>query len=166
MGIHGNSTCSLSLGGKGQCRGTLLGEENKGMRAMFLMMNEARLLVGLQGFGCASASYMNALNYARERVQGKNLLKAMDTDAPSVPIIQHPDIRRQLMTMKAYVEGFRNAHFTALQTAAFLIAKLPGRQNFLYRKVAGLGDDHANGFLIEFSIPFVFAQRTDIKLLM
>ena len=70
MGIHGNSTCSLALGGKGQCRGTLLGEENKGMRAMFLMMNEARLLVGLQGLSCASASYLNAINYARERVQG------------------------------------------------------------------------------------------------
>jgi alkylation response protein AidB-like acyl-CoA dehydrogenase len=56
MGIHGNSTCSLTLGGKGQCRGTLLGEENKGMRAMFLMMNEERLLVGLAGFACASSA--------------------------------------------------------------------------------------------------------------
>jgi len=108
MGIHGNSTCSLTLGGKGNCRGMLLGEENKGMRAMFLMMNEARLLVGLQGLSCASASYMNAVNYARERVQGKNLLSFMDKDAPSVPIIQHPDIRRQLLTMKAYVEGMRS----------------------------------------------------------
>ena len=70
MGIHGNATCSLALGGKGRCVGELLGEENKGMRAMFLMMNEARLLVGMQGFCCASASYMNAINYARERVQG------------------------------------------------------------------------------------------------
>lgn len=108
MGIHGNSTCSLTLGGKGNCRGMLLGEENKGMRAMFLMMNEARLLVGLQGLSCASASYMNAVNYARERVQGKNLLSFMDKNAPSVPIIQHPDIRRQLLTMKAYVEGMRS----------------------------------------------------------
>ncbi len=113
MGIHGNATCSLTLGGKGNCRGTLLGEENKGMRAMFLMMNEARLLVGLQGFGCASASYMNALTYARERIQGKNLLKAMDQNAPSVPIIQHPDVRRQLMTMKAYVEGMRSLLYYA-----------------------------------------------------
>ena len=73
MGIHGNSTCSLTLGGKGNCRGMLLGEENKGMRAMFLMMNEARLLVGLQALSCASASYLNAVNYARESVQGKHL---------------------------------------------------------------------------------------------
>lgn len=108
MGIHGNSTCSLTLGGKGQCIGTLLGEENKGMRAMFLMMNEARLLVGMQGFSCASASYMNAVNYARERVQGRHLLKMIDHSAPSVPIIQHPDVRRMLITMKAYVEGMRS----------------------------------------------------------
>jgi hypothetical protein len=108
MGIHGNSTCSIALGGKGKCRGTLLGEENKGMRAMFLMMNEARLLVGLQGFGCASSAYMYAVNYARERVQGKNLLQMMDKSAPSVPIIQHPDIRRLLITMKVFVEGMRS----------------------------------------------------------
>jgi alkylation response protein AidB-like acyl-CoA dehydrogenase len=108
MGIHGNATCSLTLGGKGECRGTLLGEENKGMRAMFLMMNEARLLVGMQGLACASSSYMNAVNYARERVQGKNLLQMMNPEAPSVPIIQHPDVRRMLLTMKSYVEGMRS----------------------------------------------------------
>jgi alkylation response protein AidB-like acyl-CoA dehydrogenase len=108
MGIHGNATCSLALGSKGKCRGTLLGEENKGMRAMFLMMNEARLLVGMQGLSCASASYLNAVNYARERIQGKYLLNMMDREAPSVPIIQHPDVRRQLLTMKAYVEGMRS----------------------------------------------------------
>ena len=108
MGIHGNATCSLTLGGKGKCRGYLLGEENKGMRQMFLMMNEARLLVGLQGFGFASASYMYALNYARERVQGKFLLNMRDDSAPSVPIIQHPDVRRQLMIMKSMTEGMRS----------------------------------------------------------
>jgi len=108
MGIHGNSTCSLTLGSKGKCRGTLLGEENKGMRAMFQMMNGARLLVGLQGFVCASSAYMYAVNYARERIQGKDILKMMDKSAPSVPIIQHPDIRRQLITMKVYVEGIRS----------------------------------------------------------
>ncbi|NNG01771.1 MAG: acyl-CoA dehydrogenase [Desulfobacteraceae bacterium] len=108
MGIHANSTCSLTLGGKGQCRGLLLGEENKGMRAMFLMMNEARLLVGMQGLSCASASYLNAVNYARERVQGRNLLQMMDPSTPPVPIIQHPDVRRMLLTMKSYVEGMRS----------------------------------------------------------
>jgi alkylation response protein AidB-like acyl-CoA dehydrogenase len=108
MGIHGNATCALSLGSKGACRGTLLGEENKGMRAMFLMMNEARLLVGLQGLACASAAYLYALNYARERVQGRHLSQIEEKSAPSVPIIQHPDIRRMLMTMKVYVEGMRS----------------------------------------------------------
>ena len=108
MGIHGNATCSLSLGSKGNCRGTLLGEENKGMRAMFQMMNEARLLVGLQGLACASAAYLYAVNYARERVQGRHLLKALEDDAPSVPIVEHPDVRRMLLTMKVYVEGTRS----------------------------------------------------------
>ena len=108
MGIHGNATCSLTLGGKGACRGLLLGEENKGMRSMFVMMNAARLLVGLQGFTGASNSYMNALNYARERVQGRHLLSMMDKNAPSVPIIQHPNVRRMLLTMKTYVEGMRS----------------------------------------------------------
>jgi alkylation response protein AidB-like acyl-CoA dehydrogenase len=108
MGIHGNATCSLSLGSKGNCRGTLLGEENKGMRAMFQMMNEARLLVGLQGLACASSAYMYAVSYARERVQGRHLLKALEDNAPSVPIIEHPDIRRMLLTMKVYVEGMRS----------------------------------------------------------
>jgi alkylation response protein AidB-like acyl-CoA dehydrogenase len=88
MGIHGNATCSLSLGSKENCRGMLLGEENKGMRAMFQMMNEARLLVGLQGLACASSAYLYAVNYARQRVQGRHLLKTFERDAPSVAIIQ------------------------------------------------------------------------------
>jgi alkylation response protein AidB-like acyl-CoA dehydrogenase len=109
MGIHGSPTCSMALGSKGQCVGTLLGKENKGMSAMFVMMNEARLHVGMQGFSCASASYLNALNYARERVQGKHLTGSRDS--AGVPIIQHPDIRRMLLTMKAYSEGMRSLLF-------------------------------------------------------
>lgn len=108
MGIHGNATCSMSLGSKGKCRGILLGEENKGMRNMFLMMNEARLLVGIQAFTCASAAYMYAVNYARQRIQGRHLLNMTDKNAPAVPIIQHPDVRRMLLTMKVYVEGMRS----------------------------------------------------------
>ncbi|MFA6009936.1 MAG: acyl-CoA dehydrogenase [Desulfobacteraceae bacterium] len=105
MGIHGNATCSLTLGGKGECIGTLLGEENKGMKAMFVMMNEARLLVGMQGFSCATTAYMYAVNYAKERVQGPNLMKPA---GGGVSIIQHPDVRRQLLTMKSYVEAMRS----------------------------------------------------------
>lgn len=111
MGIHASATCSMTLGGKGNCIGTLLGEENKGMRAMFVMMNEARLLVGMQAFGCATASYMSALNYARERIQGRPLTAGKDATVPSVPIIRHPDVRRQLMTMKVFVEGLRSLHY-------------------------------------------------------
>ncbi|MDY6904268.1 MAG: acyl-CoA dehydrogenase [Thermodesulfobacteriota bacterium] len=107
MGIHGNPTCSLTLGGKGNCIGTLLGEENKGMKAMFLMMNEARFSVGVQGLSLASTSYANAVNYAKERIQGRDLLEFMNADAPAVNIIKHPDVRRQLLWMKSYVEGLR-----------------------------------------------------------
>jgi hypothetical protein len=75
---------------------------------MFLMMNEARLLVGTQGLACAGPAYLHALTYARERIQGRHLLKAMDKSAPSVPIIQHPDVRRMLMLMKVWVEAMRS----------------------------------------------------------
>ncbi len=107
MGIHGNPTCTMTLGAKGNCVGTLLGEENKGMKAMFLMMNEARFGVGVQGFSLAATSYANAVAYAKERVQGRMLLDFMNPEAPSVNIIKHPDVRRQLLFMKSYVEGMR-----------------------------------------------------------
>jgi alkylation response protein AidB-like acyl-CoA dehydrogenase len=108
MGIHGSATCAMSLGSKGHCRGLLLGEENKGMRVMFHMMNAARLDVGFIGFICGSAAYMYALNYARERLQGKALEKMTDPNAPQVAIIKHPDVRRMLMEMKTHTEGMRS----------------------------------------------------------
>lgn len=107
MGIHGNATASLSFGSKGNCIGELLGEENKGMKAMFVMMNEARLGVGMQGFGFATTSYINAVNYAKERVQGSHLLQMFDANPEAVAIIKHPDVKRQLISMKAYVDGMR-----------------------------------------------------------
>lgn len=108
MGIHANATCSMTLGGKDNCRGLILGEENMGMKIMFHMMNEARLEVGFQGFNLASMAYLYALNYARERLQGKDLDKIKDPAAPSVPIIRHPDVRRILLWMKSHVEGMRS----------------------------------------------------------
>ncbi len=108
MGLHGSPTCTMAMGGKGQCVGTLLGEENKGLASMFLMMNEARLLTGGQGLSCSSASYLHALDYARTRLQGG---KMGDKDKKQVPIINHPDVRRMLMTMKMYVEGMRSLHY-------------------------------------------------------
>jgi alkylation response protein AidB-like acyl-CoA dehydrogenase len=108
MGIHGNATASLSLGEKGECIGTPLGEVNKGMPEMFQMMNEARAFVGMQGFAVASASYMYALDYARNRVQGRHLTAGKNAAAKSVTIIEHPDVKRQLLNMKAYTEGMRS----------------------------------------------------------
>ncbi len=111
MGMHASPTCSLTLGGNGNCRGLLLGEEHKGMRVMFHLMNAARLLVGTIGHSSGSAAYLHALNYAKERMQGRDLEKAFDPEAPQVPIIQHPDIRRMLLWMKAHVEGMRSLLF-------------------------------------------------------
>ncbi|MCK5312301.1 MAG: acyl-CoA dehydrogenase [Desulfobacteraceae bacterium] len=108
MGIHGNATATLALGQKGESTGTLLGEENKGMAEMFVMMNEARVFVGLQGFSVASASYMYALDYAKTRIQGRHMLAGKDRGYENVRIIEHPDVRRQLLTMKAYVDGMRS----------------------------------------------------------
>jgi hypothetical protein len=108
MGLHGSPTCSLTLGGSGKCRGWLLGEPNQGMRIMFHMMNEARLDVGFQGFSHATAAYLYALDYARQRRQGRDLTAGKDATAPSVPIIVHPDVRRLLMWMKAHVDGMRS----------------------------------------------------------
>jgi hypothetical protein len=108
MGIHGSPTCSMALGGKGKCRGLLLGEENKGLMVMFHMMNEARLDVGTQGFLHASAAYLYAVDYARERLQGRDIEEGTNPEAPQVPIIRHPDVRRMLLLMKAYVDGMRS----------------------------------------------------------
>ena len=108
LGLHGSATCSMNLGVNGKCRGLLLGEENKGMRIMFHLVNTARLWIGALSFACGSSAYMHALKYARERLQGKDLEKIFEIDAPQVPIIRHPDVRRMLMWMKAHVEGMRS----------------------------------------------------------
>ena len=108
MGIHGSATCSMTYGSRGRCRGLLLGEENKGMKVMFQMMNDARLMVAGIGLNCAAASYALSLNYARERLQGRALENIADQGAPQVPIIEHPDVRRMLLWMKAHVDGIRS----------------------------------------------------------
>ena len=108
MGFHGSATCSMALGSKGDCRGFLLGEENKGLAIMFYMMNEARLSVGFQGSTTASLAYLYALDYARQRIQGKDLAEGRNPEAESIPIIRHPDVRRMLTWMKAHVDGMRS----------------------------------------------------------
>jgi hypothetical protein len=111
MGIHSSATCAMNLGEKGGCKGYLLGHENQGMKIMFYMMNEARLNVGFQAYTYGSAAYLYAANYAKQRVQGKDLLAAKDPSAPSVAIIKHPDVRRMLIWMKAHVDGMRSFVF-------------------------------------------------------
>jgi len=107
MGIKGSSTCTLNFGDEGKCIGELLGKEREGMRIMFLMMNGARLDVGMQGLGCASAAFEHAIAYAKERIQSAPVWEMKNPDAKAVPIIQHPDVRRDLLWMKAHVEGIR-----------------------------------------------------------
>ena len=104
MGIHGNPTCVMNYDG---ATGFLLGEAHKGMRAMFTMMNEARLGVGMQGLGQASIAYQNAAIYAKDRLQGRDVTGAKNPDGPADPLIVHPDIRRSLMDQKSFVEGAR-----------------------------------------------------------
>ena len=104
MGIHANSTCQMVFEG---AKGWLLGEPNRGLQAMFVMMNSARLATGIQGLGLAEAAYQNAVAYARDRVQGKALKDARDDSAASQPIVMHTDVRRLLLTTRAYVEGGR-----------------------------------------------------------
>ena len=104
MGINGNATCVLNYDG---ATGYLLGQEHKGMRAMFTMMNEARLAVGLQGYAQAAVAYENALDYARTRLQGRAVTGDENPDGPADPLIVHPDIRRSLMDQKSFVEAAR-----------------------------------------------------------
>ena len=104
MGIHGNSTCVMNYD---EATGFLLGDMHKGMRAMFTMMNEARLGVGMQGVSQAAAAYENALAYAKDRLQGRDVTGAKNPDGPADPLIVHPDIRRSLMDQKSFVEGAR-----------------------------------------------------------
>ncbi|MDG4883547.1 acyl-CoA dehydrogenase [Mesorhizobium sp. WSM4884] len=114
MGIHGNSTCVMNYD---EAEGSLLGELNGGLKAMFTMMNEARLGVGLQGLSVSEIAYQNAAAYAKDRLQGRSLSGVKAPDKKADPIIVHPDIRRSLMTMKAFNEGGRAlALWTAIKS--------------------------------------------------
>jgi alkylation response protein AidB-like acyl-CoA dehydrogenase len=104
MGIHGNATCVMNLDG---ATGWLIGEANKGLAAMFVMMNSARLGVGMQSLGLAEAAHQNATAYAKDRLQGRAPSGPQDQAKPADPIIVHPDVRRMLLTSRAYTEGGR-----------------------------------------------------------
>ncbi|QZP09863.1 acyl-CoA dehydrogenase C-terminal domain-containing protein [Caenibius sp. WL] len=104
MGLHGSATCVMNYDG---AKGWLVGQENRGLAAMFVMMNAARLGVGIQGLGQAETAFQNGANYARERRQGRALTGPADPGQPADPIIVHPDVRRMLMNAKALTEGLR-----------------------------------------------------------
>jgi len=142
MGIHGNATCVMNYDG---ATGWLLGDLHKGMRAMFTMMNEARLGVGLQGYAVAEAAYQNALAYAKDRLQGRAITGAENPSGAADPLIVHPDIRRNLMDQKSFVEGARALTFWA----ASLI-------DATHRK----GDAAADG-LVSLMIPVIKGFQTD-----
>ena len=142
MGIHGNATCVLNYDG---ATGWLLGDLHKGMRAMFTMMNEARLGVGLQGYAVAEAAYQNALDYAKDRLQGRDVTGVKNPGGAADPLIVHPDIRRNLMDQKSFVEGARALTFWG----ASLIDR--------HRR---MGDDAAEG-LIGLLTPVIKGFQTD-----
>ncbi|WP_298293200.1 acyl-CoA dehydrogenase C-terminal domain-containing protein [uncultured Litoreibacter sp.] len=142
MGIHGNSTCVMNYD---EATGYLLGTEHKGMRAMFTMMNEARLGVGLQGYAQASVAYENAAWYANDRLQGRAVTGDVYPDKPADPLIVHPDIRRNLMDQKSFVEGAR--------AFVFWGANLIDRHH-------RAGDDDADG-LISLMTPVIKGFLTD-----
>jgi len=111
MGIRGSATATLNFGDNGNCIGELLGQEREGMKIMFLMMNEARLNTGMQGLDLASVSFEHAVQYAKERIQSRRIEDTSNQAAPPVAIINHPDIRRSLLWMKAHVEGMRAMNY-------------------------------------------------------
>lgn len=113
MGIHASSTCVMNYD---KAVGYLVGEPHQGLKAMFTMMNEARIYVGVQGLGLAEVSYQNAAAYAKERLQGRSLKGAKYPDKPADPLLVHPDIRRMLLTMRSFNEGARAlVMYTALE---------------------------------------------------
>ena len=146
MGIHGNATCVMNLDG---ARGWLIGEPHKGLAAMFVMMNSARLGVGMQSLGLAEVSLQNAVAYARDRIQGRSASGVKQADKAADPIIVHPDVRRMLLTCKAYTEAGR-----ALTTlTALLNDRMDGHPDAVVRT-------DAEG-LIAFLTPVIKAFITD-----
>jgi alkylation response protein AidB-like acyl-CoA dehydrogenase len=142
MGIHGNSTCVMNYDG---ATGWLIGDLHKGMRAMFTMMNEARLGVGLQGYAVAEPAYQGALAYAKDRLQGRAVTGDANPAGPADPLIVHPDIRRNLMEQKSFIEGARAFTYWAAS---------------LIDRSRRMGDEAAEG-LVSLMIPVLKGFQTD-----
>ncbi|MEW1550259.1 acyl-CoA dehydrogenase [Streptomyces tsukubensis] len=107
MGLKASNTCEMTFGDKHPAKGWLIGDKHDGIRQMFMIIEFARMMVGTKAIATLSSGYLNALEYAKERVQGQDLVNFMDKSAPKVTITHHPDVRRSLMTQKAYAEGMR-----------------------------------------------------------
>ncbi|TXL91704.1 acyl-CoA dehydrogenase [Streptomyces sp. IB2014 016-6] len=107
MGLKASNTCELTFGDRHPAKGWLIGDKHEGIRQMFMIIEFARMMVGTKAIAALSTGYLNALEYAKERVQGPDLSQFMDKSAPKVTITHHPDVRRSLMTQKAYAEGMR-----------------------------------------------------------
>jgi alkylation response protein AidB-like acyl-CoA dehydrogenase len=152
MGINGSATCVLNFGDADGCVGELVGGvENAGMAQMFRMMNGARIAVGIQGLAAASSAYLNALEYAKDRKQGPHFTQWKDPTVPRVPILEHPDVRRMLLDMKAHVEGTRA-----------LVMKLARHVDFS-RLLRGKDDEKASYHhgQVELLTPLVKAYASD-----
>lgn len=152
MGIKGSATCTLTFGDNDKCVGYLLGKEREGMKIMFQMMNEARLDTAMQAHGISSAAYMHSVTYAKNRVQGSSVTKGKTPDAGSVTIVKHPDVRRMLLWMKAYVEGDR------------MLMLFTAKNLDLSHAATGDEAKEANG-LVELLIPISKAGITDTAVL-
>ena len=147
LGLHASPTCTLEFGSKDNCIGYLCGQENMGLAHMFQMMNSARINTGVSGMAIASTAYLNALEYTKNRIQGKDITGNVKDD---VAIIRHPDIRRMLMWMKASVEGMRSMIYTAAFWSDLAYELPDGDEKKRYQ------------FLIDFITPIIKAYCSDI----
>src|SRR6476660_2536550 len=138
MGLKASTTCELTFGARRPAVGTLVGDVHDGIRQMFMIIEHARMMVGTKAIAALSTGYLNALDYARTRLQGADLTRTADKSAPRVTIIHHPDVRRMLMTQKAYAEGMRALLlYTASCQDALQIAAASGTAD---AAAAGLND--------------------------
>ncbi len=130
MGLKASTTCELTFGAERPAVGTLIGDVHDGIRQMFMIIEFARMMVGTKAIAALSTGYLNALDYAKTRVQGSDLTQMLDKTAPRVTILQHPDVRRSLMLQKSYAEGMRAmVLYTASQQDAVQVAAAAGEKD-------------------------------------
>jgi alkylation response protein AidB-like acyl-CoA dehydrogenase len=158
MGFKVSTTCELRFGEKHPAKGWLLGDVHDGIAQMFVVIEYARMMVGTKAIATLSSGYLNALDFARTRVQGPDLTMATDRSAPRVPIIKHPEVRRSLMLQKSYVEGLRAlVHYTATFQDAVWAARAAGERDkaaermndLLLPLVKGIGSERSYALLAD-----------------